>query len=97
MTSINDLNTQDKIEILFNNFKAFLKEKNIRYGDSALTPVQVFSKDKPESQIGHRLDDKLSRISNSKELKKNDVSDLFGYTALLLIEKGWIEFDELLD
>ena len=35
-----ELNTQEKIDILFNNFKEFLKEKNKRYGDSALSPIQ---------------------------------------------------------
>ena len=98
MTSINDLNTQDKIELLFNNFKAFLKEKNIRYGDSALTPVKIFSKENASNSIYQRLDDKLSRISNSKgEVKKNDVVDIVGYLCLLLIDKDWLTFDEFLD
>ena len=34
-----DNTTQQKIEMLFDNFKAFLMEKNTRYGDSALEPV----------------------------------------------------------
>jgi len=91
------MNTEEKIEILFNNFKEFLKEKNRRYGDSALTPIQIFSKSDAGSQICNRLDDKLNRIKNAKELKKNDVSDIFGYIALLLIQNEWIEFKDLLD
>lgn len=91
------LDIQDKIEILFENFKSFLLEKNKRYGDSALHPIGVFSKSDSNSQICNRLDDKLSRIKNSKVLKKNDVADVFGYTALLMIEQEWIEFDDLLD
>ena len=79
--------TQQQIDILFDNFKEFLKEKNRRYGDSAISPVQIFSKSSAGSQICNRLDDKINRIKNSSELKKNDVSDLFGYTALLMIEK----------
>lgn len=90
-------NTQDKIEILFNNFKDFLKEKNKRYGDSALNPMQIFTKSNAGNQICNRLDDKLSRIKNSSVLKKNDLSDLFGYVGLLLIENDWIDFDDLLD
>lgn len=31
------------------------------------------------------------------ELKKNDVSDVFGYVALLMIQKGWLEFNDQLD
>jgi hypothetical protein len=91
------MNTPEKIDILFNNFKCFLQEKNKRYGDSALAPIKIFSKGDSNSQIRNRLDDKLSRIKNSDELKKNDVADVFGYIALLMIEKGWIEFSDLLD
>lgn len=90
-------NTHDEIEVLFHNFKEFLKEKNRRYGDSALNPIQVFSNESAEEQIRARLDDKLRRIKNSDELRKNDVSDCFGYIALLLISKGWLEFEDLLD
>lgn len=89
--------TKEKIEILFNNFSEFLKEKNKRYGDSVLKPLNVFSKDNSSSQICNRIDDKLGRIKNSNELKKNDVSDMFGYIALLLIENDWLEFNDLLD
>lgn len=93
----NNLSTQDKIEFLFDNFKIFLKEKNKRYGDSALTPINIFTKANAGNQICNRLDDKLSRIKNSEVLKKNDLSDLFGYVALLLIENNWTDFDDLLD
>ena len=89
--------TQEKIDILFENFRLFLKEKNVRYGDAATHPIQIFSRTDPEDQIKSRLDDKLNRIKNSAELKKNDLSDLFGYTALLLIQNNWLSFDEFLD
>lgn len=94
---INELTTQQKIDILFKNFKKFLKEKNKRYGNSALNPIKIFCKEESMSQIYHRLDDKLSRIKRAKKIKKNDLSDLFGYTALALIENDWITFDEFLD
>ena len=96
---INDqeLTTQQKIDLLFDNFKTFLKEKNIRYGDSAINPLQIFSKESANSQICNRLDDKLGRIKRSTELKKNDVSDMFGYIALLMIQNNWLEFEDLLD
>lgn len=91
------MTTQNDIDILFDNFKAFLLEKNKRYGDSAINPIQVFSNKSAEDQIRARLDDKLRRIKNSDELRKNDVCDLFGYTALLMISKGWLEFESLID
>ena len=91
------MTTQNDIDTLFDNFKTFLLEKNKRYGDSAINPIQVFSNESAEEQIRARLDDKLRRIKNSDELRKNDVSDLFGYTALLMISKNWIEFEDLID
>ena len=89
--------TQNKIEILFDNFKQFLIEKNNRYGDSALNPAKIFSNQSTDMQICNRLDDKLNRIKISQELRKNDVADVFGYVALLMIQNGWLEFDDLLD
>jgi hypothetical protein len=95
------LDTQDKIELLMNNFKEFLKEKNRRYGNSALQPVNIFSSVQSGDQIKNRLDDKLSRIKQTTEqnvaLRKNDVADIFGYVALLMISNDWLEFDDLLD
>ena len=87
----------DEFDLLFNNFIAFLKEKNKRYGNSAMSPVNIVSKVSAENQICNRLDDKLSRVKNSSELKKNDVSDIFGYIALLMIQNNWTTFDEMLD
>lgn len=90
-------NTQQDIILLFDNFKEFLLEKNKRYGDSAMNPIQVFSNESAEEQIRARLDDKLRRIKNSDELRKNDVADCFGYIALLMISRGWFEFEDLID
>ena len=97
MIDSKNMNTQEKIDLLFENFKKFLKEKNKRYGDSAISPIQIFSKENANNQIYNRLDDKLSRIKNAKEIKKNDLCDVFGYIALALIQKDYLEFDDLLD
>ena len=86
-----------QIDKLFENFATFLKEKNRRYGDSASAPMMIFSDTPADMQICNRLDDKLNRIRISKELKKNDVADVFGYVALLMIQRGWLSFDDLLD
>jgi len=78
-------------------------EKNERYGNAALEPLGVFSKhikmENSESLNGIlvRLDDKLKRVKHGGEIRKNDVSDLMGYLALLCIEKGWTNFDDLID
>ncbi len=92
----------DKIEIVTKSIENFLKEKNKRYGNSALEPLNVFSSHiKGENQALDnmlvRLDDKLKRIKNSNELKKNDVADIIGYLILLCINRGWEDFSDLLD
>lgn len=89
--------TRTKIEILNKNFSEFLKEKNRRYGDSALNAVKIFSKLEPDNQICIRLDDKINRVINAKEIKKNDVCDILGYIELLCIQKNWTDFSDLLD
>jgi len=89
--------TQGKIIKACDNFRDFLLEKNKRYGDSALNPLNVFSKHDAGSSICIRLDDKLKRIQNANELRKNDTSDMIGYLFLLCIEKDWLDFKDLLD
>ena len=91
------MTTQDKITTLMTNFEEFLKEKNKKYGDSALQPLGIFSKLDATNSILIRLDDKLSRIKNGDKLLKNDVSDMFGYLALLMIDNDWLEFGEMVD
>ena len=62
-----------------------------------MEPLGIFSKESAHNQICNRLDDKLSRIKNSNELRKNDVADTFGYIVLLMIQNEWLEFEELID
>ena len=75
----------------------FLMAKNKNYGNSALKPIKVFSKVEPTNSICVRMDDKISRIVNSTELRKNDIVDLTGYLVLLCAQKGWDDFKELID
>lgn len=89
--------TQSQIDTVLTNFGEFLKTKNLRYGDSALKPKGIFSKEDPVSQICVRLDDKISRVQTSSALRKNDVADICGYIVLLMIQNGWTTFDDLLD
>lgn len=72
----------------------FLVEKNQAYGDSALDPVQVFTRplgiaDRRTRSIAglrHRIDDKLSRLSRGGEYQgDDDLLDLVGYLILLRI------------
>ena len=81
------------------NLANFVIEKNMRYGNSALSPLRIFCKgEKPISDsILERMDDKLSRIKNSDKLRKNDVVDLMGYLVLLCVKNGWTDFTDLVD
>lgn len=88
--------TEGIVEVL-SSMKEFLLEKNKKYGDSAINPTMIFSCDVAENQIRNRIDDKLSRIKNSDELRKNDVVDLTGYLILLMVAKEWYDFDDILE
>ena len=92
------IDREREISAIFDGLKSLIVEKNKRYGDSALEPVRLFAHDiRPGDAIRIRLDDKLARIRNSGELRKNDVADLMGYLCLLCISEGWIDFSDLID
>jgi hypothetical protein len=65
-----------------------LVDKNRSYGDSALSPVRIFSKASPMEQLAIRIDDKLSRLTKGHEfLGDNDLDDLIGYLILLKVAR----------
>ena len=68
--------------------------KNIKYGNAALEPMDIFQ---GKCKVGQRLDDKIARVKNNAELQKNDIADLIGYLALVCVEKEWNNFDEFMD
>ncbi len=82
--------TPSSIQILdtCHNIAKMLIDKNIAYGDSALSPVRIFSKSDPREQLHVRIDDKLSRLMKGSEYPgDNDIDDLIGYLVLLKIAK----------
>ena len=81
------MNTEEKILQVTNEIKDLLIAKNRKYGDSALSPVRIFSKADTVEQIKIRIDDKLSRISNGhgEDLDEDTVVDLIGYLILLRV------------
>jgi len=95
--------TQEQIDRVTSNFSKFLIEKNKRYGNSALKPLDVFGSHISDSNspalnnMFVRLDDKLSRIKNSDLLRKNDIADLVGYLILMCVSQGWEDFSDLID
>lgn len=94
---MDEVSTATNIAAVCDGMKALLLEKNARYGDSALKPIQVFSRLNPAEGIRIRLDDKLSRVRNGESLRKNDIADIIGYLSLLCIAEGWTDFQDLLD
>ena len=77
-----------------NSLADLLEYKNKMYGNSALEPLNIFNN---KCKVGQRLDDKLARIKNSNELRKNDICDLIGYLILTCKENNWTNFDEFKD
>lgn len=81
-------------QVIADGLAKVLIEKNKRYGDSALNPINVFN---GKSKVGQRADDKISRIQNSVVLRKNDIADLIGYLFLICKENDWTNFEDQID
>ena len=88
---------QKRIEKIVESIGKMLIMKNTNYGNSAIEPINIFSKEGNINSILVRLDDKLGRIKNSTELRKNDISDIMGYLILLCVVKNWTDFLDLVD
>ena len=95
--------TQQNMQHVLDSMKDLLIYKNNKYGNSALEPMDVFTRHVCDqntaglNSILVRLDDKLKRIQNAEELRKNDCSDLIGYLTLLCVEQEWTDFSEFKD
>ena len=79
---------EEALNIEIENIQNTLKQKRIRYGNSALQPLRIFSKSPADEQLRVRIDDKLSRIKNQSQDDTEDTEgDLIGYLILLRIQK----------
>lgn len=75
-----------KVRKELNAVEELLVEKNEAYGNSALDPINVFSRASSTEQLRVRIDDKLNRLYHGKEYGQEDtVTDLIGYLVLLKI------------
>ena len=82
------IKTHDAIVAACDEVKELLLAKNKAYGDSAMSPLRVFSHANPEEQLLVRIDDKLSRIARGSEFSHEDtLLDLIGYLILLRIRR----------
>lgn len=82
-------NFANKVSSYLLEIRELLVTKNLKYGNSALEPLGVFSKLSAKEGLLVRIDDKLKRIKNGS-LEKDDedvINDLVGYLVLLKIEQ----------
>lgn len=81
--------TQRSIVIYGLMLTDLLYQKNLRYGNSALAPVEVFAKGlTPQQRMAVRMDDKINRITlgtNTSTDGEDPRIDLAGYLILSLI------------
>lgn len=83
------MNTREKIKKRCRDLQDLLLQKNAKYGNSALDPVQIFSSAGAVAGIKVRIDDKLKRIKNAGlvDSTEDTLQDLAGYLILLMIAK----------
>ena len=81
------MSSKEKIKEITDKVCTMLQEKNESYGDSALEPINVFSKGSATESLCARIDDKLSRIRNKgiNDETEDTLFDLIGYLTLLMI------------
>jgi hypothetical protein len=84
-----DSDMKDKIKHECSMISDLLCSKNESYGDSACSPIQIFSKLDADDAICARIDDKLSRIANRglNGETEDTLFDLIGYLVLLKIAR----------
>ena len=83
------MSTRNKILSKCKQLQDLLLQKNAKYGNSALEPLNVFSKSNAVAGIKMRIDDKLKRIKNAGlvDATEDTLQDLAGYLILLMIAR----------
>lgn len=86
---MNTKNREYQIVAAVEKIKKLLLKKNDAYGDSALSPLSIFSSASAEDGIRQRIDDKLKRIKNVglSDETEDTLLDLAGYLVLLMIAR----------
>ena len=85
-------NFEEDLDNVLDNIKLLLLEKNASYGNSALEPINAFSKASSAESIRIRIDDKINRMirgNMTMENEKDTIIDLMGYLVLLSIAENW--------
>jgi hypothetical protein len=78
----------EEVSKVLDQIKEMLIAKNLKYGNSALEPLGVFSQLSPREGLLIRIDDKLKRIKNGSLANDDEdvLNDLIGYLVLLKIQ-----------
>ena len=80
----------DKLDDVLDDVRDMLISKNLKYGNSALDPIRIFSKLDSIAGLKVRIDDKISRLKNEQGDEDEDVEwDLLGYLIMLRIAKKY--------
>ena len=80
------LTFRGEVAVVCDSIANMLIQKRAAYGDSALTPLRIFSSASTREQLLVRIDDKLSRIVKGKTNCREDaIGDLIGYLILLKV------------
>lgn len=74
-------------KIILNQVGILLEKKNKAYGDSALSPVKIFSNLDGIDALKVQIDHKLKRIQNAgiTDQTEDTLLDLIGYLTLLAV------------
>lgn len=75
------------VDAALNEIGEMLVAKNAAYGDSALSPLHVFSQLSPVEGLRVRIDDKISRLARGEQAGEDVERDLLGYLVLLRIAR----------
>ncbi len=83
------MNTRSSIKSKCKQIQDLLLEKNEKYGNSALEPLNIFSKAGAVAGLKMQIDHKLKRIKNAGlvDATEDTLQDLAGYLILLMIAK----------
>lgn len=86
--------TVSKIWDIFDGMKRLINWKNKNYGDSIMNPRKMFFKGETADRIRIHLEEKTNRIINHEGKERaDDLSDLIGYAAFLMIANGYTSKD----
>tara|TARA_R100000700_G_C3039410_1_gene64158 strand:- start:150 stop:443 length:294 start_codon:yes stop_codon:yes gene_type:complete len=82
------MDTPSRLKQKCEEVRDLLLSKNKNYGDSALKPAEIFSKQTPIEGICSRIDSCLSRVKNNAAgvhdpAMRETIKDLAGYFVLL--------------